>query len=360
VPRLTFVIPDFYPTRQSADSQAGLPRLPTLEAWLAGARVEALPGGWRAWLLAAHAPGLAQAALAPVAALAMPGGKGSSNDAQAATAAAPQAAQIALAHPWLATPVHFVAGLDTLRLHPAGLLVLDLGEQQALAADFGRVFAGSGWRLHASGRRELLLEGPSSAGVHSGDPARWLGGDPASGLPSGAGSGPLRRLGAELEMWLHEHPVNRAREARGQLAVSALWLWGGGKPLAPAVAGVPNRAPANLSQLHGADLLLDGLARHGGQGVPQLPTALVALPDATPAQDVLVLLCGGGTPDLAALQAIERDWLVPGFAQWRAGRWQSLTLVCGERAFHARAGGLAGLLRSLRSPAPWWQVLLAC
>jgi hypothetical protein len=340
VPRLTFVIPDLYPTRQSADSQSGLPRLPVLENWLAGAKLDELPGGWRSWLLATQAPGLAVAAQAPVAALAVPGSTPG-----------------VTAHPWLATPVHFVAGLDTLRLHPAGLLALEPVEQQALAADFERVFAGSGWRLHASGRRELLLEGPSSEGVQSGDPSRWLGGDPAPGLPSGPGAGPLRRLGAELEMWLHGHPVNLAREARGQLPVSALWLWGGGMPWAPAAA-TAGANPA-LPQLHGADLLLDGLARLGGQGLPQLPAGMAALPKAAD-NDVLVLLGGGASPDLAAMQALETDWLAPGWAQWRAGHWQSLTLVCGERAFHARAGVLAGLLRSLRAPTPWWQVLLTC
>jgi hypothetical protein len=171
-------------------------------------------------------------------------------------------------------------------------------------------------------------------------------------------------------MWLHGHPVNLAREARGQLPVSALWLWGGGVPLAAAAAAAAAAAGASprLPRLYGADLLLDGLARLGGQGLPHLPAGMAALPAATsalepaPAQvnDVLVLLGGGASPDLAAMQALEADWLAPGWAQWRAGRWQSLTLVCGEHAFHARAGGLAGLLRVVRTPAPWWQVLLAC
>ena len=132
---------------------------------------------------------------------------------------------------WLATPVHMVAGLDTVRVHPAGLLRLAAGEQQILQGDFARVFAGSGWSLHATGRRELLLAGPfpqANAAVRSADPALWLGADPRAGLPSGPGSDSLRRFGAELEMWLHEHPVNLARAGRGLLTVSALWLWGGG------------------------------------------------------------------------------------------------------------------------------------
>lgn len=33
----------------------------------------------------------------------------------------------------------------------------------------------------------------------------------------------------EAQMLLHDHPVNRAREARGELVINSLWLWGGGR-----------------------------------------------------------------------------------------------------------------------------------
>jgi len=29
----------------------------------------------------------------------------------------------------------------------------------------------------------------------------------------------------ELQMQLHDHPLNQAREARGELPVNSLWLW---------------------------------------------------------------------------------------------------------------------------------------
>lgn len=32
----------------------------------------------------------------------------------------------------------------------------------------------------------------------------------------------------EIQMLLHEHPVNQAREERGELPINSLWLWGGG------------------------------------------------------------------------------------------------------------------------------------
>jgi hypothetical protein len=364
VPGLTLVVPDLYATRQSGASQAQLPRLPALELWLAQAQRSALPDGWRPWLLDALLPACA--------------GGGQASAAEVAAAALPAGQQPAAVQPWLATPVHFVAGLDTIRLHPAGLLRLTGAEQQALAHDFARVFSGSGWSLLAGERRELLLFGPAATQVRVGDPARWLGGDPAEGLPAGNGAAALRRLGAELEMWLHEHVVNRAREARGELPVSALWLWGGRAPPAVARPGGAQPAtlqPARATRLHGADLMLDGLAQRLGQPRPGLPAALVQLPAVArlPAAvlpprvpqtagtaDELVVLAGGAVPDLALLQGLERDWFAPAWQQWRAGRWQSLRLVCGTRAYEVRGARLARLWRSWGTQAPWWQVLLAC
>jgi len=38
------------------------------------------------------------------------------------------------------------------------------------------------------------------------------------------------RLVNEIQMFLHQHEVNRQRASRGQLAINSLWFWGGGAP----------------------------------------------------------------------------------------------------------------------------------
>ena len=48
-------------------------------------------------------------------------------------------------------------------------------------------------------------------------------------LPTGAGSALWRRWQNEIEMLLFDHPVNVARESRGEQAVTAVWFWGGGR-----------------------------------------------------------------------------------------------------------------------------------
>ena len=187
MPRLILVLRDLYPARLSDAARAALPRLPQLEQWLARGDIELAAGDWREWLQRDTSDAALRAA--PIASI-----------AAAAVSGVPAAEPV-----WLATPVHLVAGLDTVRVHPAGLLQLSGEEQQALATDFTTVFAGSGWSLHATGRREMLLAGGpelNSGAVRSHDPALWLGADPREGLPAGrermpcAGSAPRWRCGS--------------------------------------------------------------------------------------------------------------------------------------------------------------------
>ena len=341
MPRLILVLHDLYPARLDAATQAALPRLPTLERWLAQGEAGAAPGGWREWLWRELGDST-QPAVPPA------------SIAGAAVAGAPADQPL-----WLATPAHFMAGLDTVRMHPAGLLALDPGEQAALVADFARVFTGSGYSLHATGRRELLLAGGAAAAagsVVSHDPGKWLGTDPGSGFPSGHGASALRRLGAELEMWLHEHPVNRARAERGLLQVSALWLWGGGARLATggAASAVPQPAPPQPVAWAG-DLYVDGLARLRG-----LAIASGAQPWPSAPGDMLAVCRLGARPDSQSLLALERDWLAPAFERWRNGGVQSASLLAGDRVVTLQSGGWRwrGIVRRVRRSRPWWETLL--
>lgn len=47
-------------------------------------------------------------------------------------------------------------------------------------------------------------------------------------LPDGGDSMFWRKLLNEVQMQLHAHPVNQARESRGELSINSLWFWGGG------------------------------------------------------------------------------------------------------------------------------------
>ena len=48
-------------------------------------------------------------------------------------------------------------------------------------------------------------------------------------LPSGSDSIRWHKLFNEIQMLLHDHPVNQARASRGELAINSVWFWGAGQ-----------------------------------------------------------------------------------------------------------------------------------
>ena len=323
---LTLILRDFHPPEEaSAADRARLARHAVLEQALRHARRDTSNQDWREWLLqhVGLSPALAAGAVAA--------------QLSPQTLAAPTA--------WLATPVHYVAGLDTVRLHPAGVLTLSEPERQALVADFTQQFAGSSLALGSFGERELLLTAPTADPLPStADPARFLGRVPSAGMPTGPAAAWLRRLAAEMEMWLHVHPVNEQRAARGQLPVSALWLWGGGRP-----APVQARA---LPRLYGSDLFARGLWQSGGGAPLPLPADFAALGPLE--ADAIVLLPTVPEAGPTDLGTIERAWLAPALVALDAGRIDGLRLILGRRGFAlTRRRGW----RWWRGERAWWELL---
>ena len=334
---LIMVLSDFFPRGDAADPDSALPRLPALETLLATARSDPLPQGWRSRFATRFgAPELA--ALAPAAAAAL---AWLNSPAQPPT------------QYWFATPVHYFAGLDSVHLHPAGLLQLSCAAQVALVADFRAVFGAAPWRLHSIGRRELLLSGaPLAASAE--DPAQFVGRDLGAGLPRGAAAATLRRLGVEIEMWLHEHPINLQRQASGELPVSALWLWGA---LLPSARGDADRAVATSlasSRLYGQDAYAEALWRMRGGRTEPLPehfeTALRSGADTH-----VVLYPTIGADGLSgALQRLEQRWLSPALQALRARKLSAIELLAGSRCYRLRWLNLA---RFWRARSPWWEPL---
>ena len=211
----------------------------------------ALERGWREWV--ARWVGREDLAQAPVSVV-------------AAAGRADQSASEAT--PWMATPLHLAAGLTTLHFDVRGILRLPPEELDELSLDFHRSFQDSTLVPLASGEFLLHLAGVPPA--RTTEPARIAGGNVADALPQGAGAASLRRLGAEIEMWLHEHSVNRARVRRGELPVSTLWIWGGGATFAPMASARGDTLPRAL----GSDSYLRGLWQLCGGEARSLPDEL--------------------------------------------------------------------------------------
>jgi hypothetical protein len=331
--QLQLVVADFHldAAELAGDAVQGLPRLPALEQWLRRGSASRDTEDWRAVSARiAGRPELVGLPPAQIAALAL-------GDA-------------APANPWLAAPVHLAAGLDHLRLHPAGLLHLEQRELQALAVEFAQVFAGSGLALLPL-QGGFVLAGLMAQHAQTRDPADFLGADIRNAPPRGADAQALRRLGAELEMWLHGSAVNTARERRGQLAISSLWLWGGGAM----PAGVALRPKAlSLPAAWSDDAYMAGLWHASGAEARALPPDLQPVLASAVASAVVVLSAATRGPRDQPLPRLDNDWLAPAVAALRTGQVSTLHLHCDGLHCRLRA---ADRLRFWRRLRPWWERL---
>lgn len=295
----------------------------------------AMPEGWRAWT--ARWVGLPQHAAAAPASIA---------------AAALEHAPADLAF-WLATPVHLIAGLSSLHFDRRSVLRLSQEEAEELAASFGDTFRGSGFELQPLAGGELLLRGPAvSPPAMTTEPARLLLTSVAESLPMGGGAAALRRLSAEIEMWLHDHPVNAARARRGDLTVATLWIWGGGAPALPPAAASREIADAAF----GADAYVRGLWRLAGGESRPMPvdwTAMIAesrAPRALGVVEVAELLHANASWPLAeAVAEIDRRLISPSLAALRRGALDRLTVLANDRCLSVRRSSRWRLWRRLRA-----------
>ncbi|HTP97750.1 MAG TPA: hypothetical protein VMN56_00405 [Casimicrobiaceae bacterium] len=152
-------------------------------------------------------------------------------------------------------------------------------------------------------------------------------------LPRGRHGATWRRWLSEMQMLLHAHPVNAAREAAGRAPVTGIWISGGG--FAPRDLRL---APIEVYAAAGrAGDVARGLAALAGLRTNALPSSLEAAD-----RDALFVL-----PAAIDAAAFARDWLDPGVAALERGALSGVTLLVAGTA-HLRA----------ESPS-WWRRLRA-
>lgn len=158
---------------------------------------------------------------------------------------------------WLsADPAWVQPDMTGARLLACGQLQLDMAEALALAEPLLPVFAEAGMQLLVSTPDRWHVQLPPGLVLPKFDaPEQALGEDLSQHLPAGAEGRQWRILLNDIQVLLHQHPLNAQRRARGLAPVNSLWLWGGGrlpKPMRSALDGV-------ISD----DLLLCALAARG-------------------------------------------------------------------------------------------------
>lgn len=262
-----------------------------------------------------------------------------------AIAAAPLLAQAdglaAQAGYWLcATPVHLETRHHALVLSDPAQLQISAAESQALAATLTVHLRGDGITLHAPQPMRWYMQCATAPEITTRDIDDVIGQDIEHGLPQGRDALAWHRRLTELQMLLHAHAVNDAREAAGRLPVNSVWLWGGGT--LPAPMSLPYAVVCS------DDPLTRAIARHAGCRVEAAPTRLVIDENVQgnyffSCHTLAPLMRGGDVRAWsAAVTALERDWFQPLAATLKARRVSSVTLLSrGDEYLHRFHGRLS-------------------
>lgn len=323
----TLILTDLYLDREYYGDAADWPRLAALETLLArGDLIDSRD--WRAWVC--RRIGLPLPPRIPVAAIARAAHRSDvADDGQW----------------WLAQCVHLQAGVDRV-YSSAATPVLSVEEWRELERGFDAAFSTAGFRLvDGSGAQAFVLSIPD-LDADTIDPARVRGADILQALPRGTAAPTLKRLMTEIQMWLHDHPVNIARQDRGAATVNGLWIWGGGRS--------PREIPARpLPALRSDDGFLRGLWRIGGAADEPVPHSFQAL-DLDRDEAMIVALAAAPGPRESAGQALsnlEREWFRPALAALQRGR-----IACLQAHLNDRFLSLTrrGSWRWWRRSRPWF------
>lgn len=225
-----------------------------------------------------------------------------------------------------ADPVHLRADQSSLRLFDAGTFSINQEEIDQLVASFNAFYAGRGLQLQAPCPRRCYLSLATTPGITTTSLSQVAGQDINSFLPQGSEAADWHRLLNEVQMLFHDHPVNVAREQRGEPAINSLWFWGGG--LSP---GTLHSHATRIACDHPLGM---GLAMQAGIPVIDRPAAARELlsPCAEGVtlviHDVLASATHYGDVErwLETLAELEKHWFVPLLAALRQGVLNSLEI----------------------------------
>jgi hypothetical protein len=251
---------------------------------------------------------------------------------------------------WLrADPVHLQLQRDSLALAPGDILPLSTEEAAALAARINRHFAGE-FELHVAQPRRWCLRAAGGASIVAAPPLELAGKDVNANLPTGADAARWHAILNEVQMLLHEDPLNESRE----IPVNSLWFWGAG--------ALPGKVAARWQSATAEDPVVLGLARLSGtRHVTPPPSANEWLERMPEDGRHLILLDGlraaRALGDLQAhaarLQAIETGWCAPLLAGLRSGRVGMVSVLVPDagRATETTRGDLRRFWRRAKAVA---------
>jgi hypothetical protein len=236
-------------------------------------------------------------------------------------------------------PMHFMAGLDRLTavmLHGASTVA------RAELAQLGPMLAAHlrtvGMQLVTTSQGDWLVHIASALEVQTATPETAAASSLEQAMPKGRDAPALRRLMTELQMLLHEHPVNVERARRGVPEINAVWFHGAGE--------LRELQRYALPQAFGDDLYLRGIYRLNDVEVTAAPLDARALLARLRSRAVAVVAADD-------VDVLEAAWIAPLSRALATGAIARLEIVIDRCGVTVARHSLLKFWRGPRGPAEW-------
>ncbi len=256
---------------------------------------------------------------------------------------------------WLcANPVNLQLQRDSFVLADGQMRGLSLEQAGQLVAALNQHFLACGMRFYAPHANRWYLRLLDVPRMETHPLPEVLGRSIHRLLPHGEDGLRWHQRLNEIQMLLHEHPVNLDLEHGGNLPVNSLWLWGGGVLL-------PGLAQPEL-QVWAQDSFTRGLAQAHGSRVMGLPrSAIDWLRQGLVTGKHLLVLNGLEQADLQSgagewadtLARMDNEWFTPLLAALRDGTLDRLDLhLAGTRKVNSYSLSRTDLYKFWRRARP--------
>ncbi len=246
-------------------------------------------------------------------------------------------------------PVMVQVNREHLLLLGNDLLEISETEAQQIVSDINTLYDDQAWLLKMLSPKHWVLEMQSIPGISTNTLKNATGKKVNNYLPAGKDAAAWHALLNELQMFLHSHPVNQARESKGLPSINSVWFWGEGR--LPGDIELSNDNPwIQCWTNHGLTLALASLREVSSVDCPDNAADWLAQVT-TPGQHLVVidtLLSAGLDPYdwWQALFQFDQQWLLPLIEALRGKKIARLILNNGE-------GRSYELTRALASR--WWK-----
>jgi len=238
-------------------------------------------------------------------------------------------------HVWMrADPVYLAADREGLVLMDSSTFSLDLQEALVLAADIRDLLAEEGLELEVPVTDRWYLKLHEPANVTTTPIHEVVAKDIHRYLPAGSGRDRWSRLLNEIQMTLHNCPVNEERQQRSELPVNSIWCWGGGN--------LPPAGNCQWKRVYSDEIISKGLSRLAGIACHELPEDVAGiLSDSGRDDQILAVLSFGlrhaqyhdliGWQDFIAY--LEAYWFSGMLGMLHDKTIDRLTLLLGDQEF---------------------------